>query len=209
MTSFARAEREALCDLALEIGDDAPTLCGEWTVKDLVVHLLVRERSPIGSPGIVVPALSGLTEKVSERYARADLALLVDQLRKPRLTWAALPPVDKMVNTAEFFVHHEDIRRAQPGWEPRPLSPGRQRALWKIASVAGRGLVRSANVPVSIERSDTGDSAVLRKGDDPAVVRGLPSEVVMFLYGRSELHDLELTGPEDKVGKLRAANLGI
>lgn len=209
MNSFARAERAALCDLALEIGEDAPTLCGDWSVKDLVVHLLVRERSLVGSPGIVVPVLSGLTDKVSERYARADLALLVDQLRKPRITWAAVGPVDALANSAEFFVHHEDIRRAQPDWKPRELSAGQERMLWRIASMSGRGLVRPAGVPVAIERAGDGARAVLRRGADPAVVRGAPSEVVMFLYGRNQLADLEFSGPAERVEKLKQAKLGI
>ena len=48
---LARRERAALCDLALVLGEDAPTLCGAWTAKDLVAHLLVRERSPLAVSG--------------------------------------------------------------------------------------------------------------------------------------------------------------
>ncbi len=58
MTRLARSERAALCDLALQVGADRPTLCEGWTVKDLVVHLLVREGSP-AAVGIVVPPLAG------------------------------------------------------------------------------------------------------------------------------------------------------
>ena len=45
-----------------------------------------------------------------------------------RLSPFALPGVDKLLNTTEYVVHHEDVRRAQPGWEPRALprqGPGR------------------------------------------------------------------------------------
>ena len=59
MTTFVTTERDALCDTALEVGEDAPTLSGDWTAKDLLCHLLVRERSLIGAPGIQVPFLSG------------------------------------------------------------------------------------------------------------------------------------------------------
>jgi hypothetical protein len=54
--SLARRERADLCDLALVLGEDAPTLCGGWDAKDLVTHLLVRERRPIGASGIMVAA---------------------------------------------------------------------------------------------------------------------------------------------------------
>ena len=41
--AYARAERTALCDLFLEVGPDAPTLCEGWTTKDLAGHLVIRE----------------------------------------------------------------------------------------------------------------------------------------------------------------------
>ena len=59
MTRMARTERDALCDLALQLGESEPTLCGDWSVKDLVVHLLVRERSPAAA-GITAAAPSSL-----------------------------------------------------------------------------------------------------------------------------------------------------
>ena len=46
--TLARHERAALCDLPSRPVPRRPTLCGDWDVKDLVCHLLVRERSPIG-----------------------------------------------------------------------------------------------------------------------------------------------------------------
>src|SRR4051794_3718951 len=80
MTRLARAERAALCDLALQLGEDQPTLCEGWTVKDLVVHLLVRERSP-AAVGIVVPPAARLTTLASRRRARQPFAELVETLR--------------------------------------------------------------------------------------------------------------------------------
>jgi uncharacterized protein (TIGR03085 family) len=209
MTSLARAERHRLCDLALELGPDAPTLSGDWTVKELVVHLLVRERSPVAAPGILVPALSGLTDRASRKLAREDLSGLVEKLRHPRLTWAGIPGVDQLVNTAEFFVHHEDIRRAQPGWKPRDLAEAEQRALWKVVGVGGRALVRPAGVPVTVKHAGTGATTVLRGGDDPVVLTGPPAELMLFLYGRAEVEGLEFSGPPESVARLQKASLGI
>lgn len=42
---LARRERHQLCDLALQVGPDAPTLCDGWTVFDLIAHLVVRENA--------------------------------------------------------------------------------------------------------------------------------------------------------------------
>lgn len=209
MTSFARRERHSLCDLATASGPDAPTLSGEWTVKDLVVHMLVRERSPLGAPGILLPPLAGLTESVTRRLEQQDFDTLVARLRSPRLTPVALDLVEARVNALEFFVHHEDIRRASPGWTARTLERHDESVLWSLIQLLGRGLVRPAGVPVTIERTDTAATATLRRGPSPAVVRGLPSEIVLFLYGRRENQGLSFDGPEDAVRRLRGADLGI
>jgi uncharacterized protein (TIGR03085 family) len=207
MTSFARAERDRLCDLALDTGPDAPTLCGDWTVRDLMAHLVVRENSPL-SVGIVVPPLASITDKETERVAKKPFDKLVGKVRKPRNP-LALPGVDAAVNTAEYFVHHEDIRRAADGWEPRTLEREEQDALWKVARMSGKGLIRPAGVPVHVRRTDTAEQANLRAGSDPVVISGLPSEVVLFLYGRQQTYGLTFEGPDERVTQLREAKLGI
>ena len=44
--NLAKSERAALADLFVTLGPDQPTLCEGWDTKDLLVHLLVRERRP-------------------------------------------------------------------------------------------------------------------------------------------------------------------
>jgi uncharacterized protein (TIGR03085 family) len=207
--SLARRERLGLCDLALVLGEDAPTLCAGWDAWDLLAHLVVREHRPLAGVGIAVPALSGLAAREMAKVAREDFAVLVEKVRTPRWTPYALPLVDRLANTLEYFVHHEDLRRAQPGWEPRALDPSDQARLWSQIKLAGRGTVRRAGVPVRIRRSDTGESAVLRGGEDPVGVTGLPSEIVLLLFGRDRVRDLEFEGPEERVAQLRGADLGL
>src|SRR5690606_40060129 len=103
---LARRERHALCDLALEVGPDAPTRCEGWDVRDLVCHLLVRERSPWGAAGLVLPPLSGLTDRAMAARAEEPFDDLVRRLRSPGLSPYALPVVERAANTAEYFVHH-------------------------------------------------------------------------------------------------------
>lgn len=207
--SLARRERLGLCDLALDLGEDAPTLCAGWDAKDLVAHLVAREHRPLAGIGIAVPALSGLAEREMAKVARQDFAALVERVRSPGLTPYALPPVDRLANTLEYFVHHEDLRRAQPDWEPRVLDPRDQARLWSQIRLAGRGLARRAGVPLQIRRSDTGETAVLRSGHEPVVVTGLPSEIVLLLFGRDRVRGLEFEGPGDRVARLRRSDLGI
>jgi uncharacterized protein (TIGR03085 family) len=210
MTSFVTTERDALCDTALEVGADAPTLSGDWTAKDLICHLLVRERSLIGAPGIQVPFLSRLTDHEMARLARLDHAVLVERFRRrPWLSPVALPQGDAWLNTLELFVHHEDLRRAQPGWAPRPLDGRARSTLWKAISAGGKMLVRPAGVPVAIRRTDVERRSVLSPGSDPVVVSGLPGEISLFLFGRAQTRDLTFEGPDAAVRKLRAASLGL
>jgi uncharacterized protein (TIGR03085 family) len=213
MEPMSRTERAALCNTALEAGELAPTLCGGWTVKDLVIHLLIRERDPLGAPGIVVPKLGALTDRATRRLSGHDFSSLVERVRKGPPKWSpfAVPPLDRAVNTLEYFVHHEDIRRAATGWEPRELTAREQKAVWSSITVAGKGLVRSVGVPVEIRWAgdEKGRSAVLRKGDDPAILSGAPSELAMFLFGRDQHRALEFSGAEQPAERLRTGNLGM
>lgn len=207
--SLARVERHALADTARSVGPDAPTLCGGWTARDLIAHLVVREHSPLGAVGIVVPPLAGLTERAMRRTAAEDFDALVERFRTPRLTPAAVKAVDDVVNPVEFFVHHEDLRRAQAGWEPRRLTRHDNDVLWKAIRLLGRGLVSSAKVPVRVERTDTHETATLRRGDDPVTVHGHPGELVLFLHGRDQTRGVDLTGPLDRIARLRSADRGV
>jgi uncharacterized protein (TIGR03085 family) len=205
---LARRERDALCDLALVLGEDAPTLCHPWTAKDLVCHLLVRERSPLAGIGLI-PPLSGLPEQAMARLARKDFRVLVERLRGHGLTPMALPPVDKLFNTVEFFVHHEDLRRAQDGWEPRELAERDRDELWRVVKGYGGRLVKGAGVPVSARRTDNGVTTTLRKGPDPVVVAGPPTEVLFFLFGRDETHDVTFAGSDEAVEAVRSGRTPV
>ncbi len=208
--SLAQSERQRLCDAALVAGPDAPTLSGKWTVKDLLVHLVIRDSDPVGAPGILLPPLGFLTDLRSRSLGRTGFADLVARVRRPAL-WAParLPSLDKALNTLEFFVHHEDIRRAHPGWTPRELTAGEQKQVWRAIGFAGRGLVRPSGVPVAIRWDETGVETTLRSGDQPVIVTGDPGEITLFLFGRDQVTGLAFDGPPPHVAKLRHAGLGF
>ncbi|MDA8342188.1 MAG: TIGR03085 family metal-binding protein, partial [Actinomycetota bacterium] len=130
MSAHAQQERQALADLLADVGPDAPTLCAGWRTGDLAAHLVVRERRPDAAPGLVVPALAGYLDRVqrSVRDGRSWQAL-VDTVRTgPPLL---LRPLDEPVNTVEYFVHHEDVRRAGGDAEPR-VDADLDEALWRV-----------------------------------------------------------------------------
>lgn len=204
MTSLAARERAALCDLALAVGPAAPTLCGRWQVRDLIAHLVVRERRTWLAGGILVPQLHGMTERAMASLSALPFEKLVGRLRDAPAHVRAVEPV---VNTLEFFVHHEDVRRAAPDWEPRALTVSDEAALWRPLTVMGRGLVRPAGVPVTLRAGSR--SVVLRQGQAPVVVNGAVSELTMFLFGRQQARDLDFDGPPEKISTLRNARLGF
>ena len=207
MASFARAERIALCDTAVSLGPAAPTLCEGWQVKDLLVHLLIRERRPWAAPGIFLPPLAPVLRKAEAAYAAQPLEALAARLRDPKGTAFSIGPIEKAVNTVEFFVHHEDLRRAQPGWEPRTLPAAAERDLWRTLKLLGKGLVRSAETPVVV--SNGTDTATLRAGDEPVTITGPVGELLLFCFGRHQVRDLVFDGPAERITQLENASLGF
>lgn len=209
-TNHAQAERRALCDLFLEVGPDAPTLCGEWSTRDLAAHLVIRERRPDAALGILVPFAEAHGEKVRRRTAEQPWERLVEQVRSgpPALSPTRLDAVDRLVNTSEFFIHHEDVRRARDGWSPRPVDPALDAALWETLGRTAKLGLRKAPTGVVI---DTGDGRRLTGKDaQPSVeVRGPVSELVLFTSGRQAHARVQLAGPDDAVEQLRKASLGI
>jgi uncharacterized protein (TIGR03085 family) len=206
--TYARKERQAFCETARSVGPKAPTLCEGWDVKDLVCHLLVRERSVLSAAGIAIPALSGLTDREMARLKRQPFERLVERLRSNRRSVYSLPPVDAAFNTFEFFVHHEDIRRAQPGWRRRNLPEEFVDTLWQALKAQGTALVRSSGVPVVARRSDTDQTTTLMPGKNPVEISGAVTEIVFYLHGRDEVREVGFDGPEEKVAKLRRSSLG-
>jgi uncharacterized protein (TIGR03085 family) len=209
-TNFAQAERAALCDLFLEVGPDAPTLCDGWTTRDLAAHLVVRERRPDAAAGILLPAASRYGESVRLKTADQPWEQLVDLVRSgpPVLSPTRLGAVDRLINTNEFFIHHEDVRRAQPDWAPRPPDEGLDAALWTALGRFAKVGLRRAPTGVVI---DTGDGRrVTAKDAKPSVeVRGPVPEVVLFTSGRQDHARVELLGPSSAIATLRGAQLGL
>jgi uncharacterized protein (TIGR03085 family) len=208
--TLVRRERHALCDTALALGPDVPTLCADWTARDLVAHLLVRENSMIGAAGISFSPMAGLTKRAMAKAGRAPFPEMVEKLYDPGITPYRLPGVERLTNTLEYLVHHEDLRRAQPGWEPRELPAADEDEVWKLLPGSAKLATRKIGVPIVVRRSDRpGQEATVRKGPDPVVVTGRPSELVLFFFGRSELHEVGFDGPPEVITRLREADRGF
>jgi len=210
--SIATRERAATADLLAELGPDAPTLCEGWTTRDLAAHLAIRERRPDATPGVAVPVLSGWTERVQAGYAERPYDELVELVRTGpgRFSPFALPGVDKFFNTTEYVVHHEDVRRAQPGWAPRELPHQVQDSLWGAVRSRAPFAFRSVGVGVVLHRSDAKRSTVVAsKGEPVATVTGEPLELLLYVFGRRDHAAVEVTGDAAAVSALAAASLEV
>lgn len=205
-----RAERRALCDLALALGPGAPTLCEGWDAERLVGHLWVREHDPVAAAGIVVPALADRHEVGIDRaVARHGFTGLVQRVRSGPP--ALLRPLDAAINTVELFVHHEDLRRGDGTAGPRsPLEvQSTEAALWsrlpRLAPLLTRDL---GEVGLVLRAPGLGEVTAHRRGTGATLV-GRPGELVLYLYGRRDAAHVEVEGSAADRTALAEASLGL
>ena len=211
--SYSRDERLALCALLDKTGPDEPTLCTGWTTGDLAAHLVLREHRPDAAAGVIGGPLAGYTERVQNRIKRrTPFPDLVRTIRSgpPLLSVMAVPGMDERFNAVEFFVHHEDVRRAAPDWEPRELGSGESALLWQRLR-STRFLLRKAPVGVELARDDREADGqrwrITVKNATPAVtVIGSPAELTMWAMGRTGAAQVRFDGTDVAVRKLTETN---
>ena len=212
MTGLAQLERQALCSTFSAVGPDAPTLCEGWDTADLAAHLVVRERRPDAAAGVVIPALAERTARVQDTYADRSWPDLVEMVRQGPPGWSPtrVSAVDDAVNLVEFFVHHEDVLRARPDAPRRDLDPDLQDALWARLRQMGQLMFRRSPVGVVLVTPSRGRASVhgpTKLGT--VVLRGEPSELVLFGFGRTDVADVAIEGEPDAVAALQDASLGL
>jgi uncharacterized protein (TIGR03085 family) len=185
-------ERAALADLFTELGPGAPTCCEGWTTAHLAAHLVVRERRPDALPGygfesVGLPALAAWSHRLEDQARlRTPYAEQVARFRAGPPPWSLMAlPGGRGLNTVEFVIHHEDVRRAQPGWAPRVLSRDTQDEVWGAVALYGRGaggrpgglILRRADA-VGVEK---------KFGEGRTVVEGEPLELLLWASGRTDV----------------------
>lgn len=197
---MAADERRALCDLFDELGPDAPTLCEGWRTRDLAAHLVLRDRRPDASPGIQVKAFAGRTERVQNVIAARPWGQIVDLVRTGPPAWSPfrIPGIAEIVNGSEYFVHHEDVRRAQPEWEPREIDESWADGMWRNVRFLGRLTYRRSPVGVALRRPN-GAEATVKRGPDPVTIIGEPAELLLHGMGRSAVR-LSFNGDQRSIG---------
>lgn len=210
----ARRERHRLAEELLAVGPDAPTLCTGWSARDLAAHIVVRDRRPDSAPGLIVKAAAGHTERVRRGEASNDYREIVARLRSGPPIWSPvrLDVVDRAVNTIEFFVHLEDVRRAQAGWSPRQLEDDLVSDLHAALGRGAKMLARKAPVGLTLSPDDGRTPIVAKQAGEGAAnvtVSGPVGELVLFLYGRQAHAQVGFVGPDAAVDAIRHASFGL
>lgn len=204
--TVAQRERAALVETMRATGPDAPTLCEGWTTRDLAAHLVIREYRPDAAPGILIPLFASHTAKVQDEAAARDWDELLDKVASGPPVYSPFKLLDPLANVGEMFIHHEDVRRAQPGWEPRVLEQALVSSLRRTLSLMPR--LTLAKVPGRVALRTPEGKTVLTAGRGPAVtVTGLPEELLLFSVGRQAR--VEFDGDAAAVQAVRDAPKGL
>jgi uncharacterized protein (TIGR03085 family) len=209
--SFDAIERDGLCDLMDELGAEAPTLLEPWTTHDLAAHLVIREHDHRAAPGFVVPGAWGrFAERRRKALTRRDYATLLATIRSgPPRGFFRIGWVRRVPNLNEFFVHHEDVRRAN-GLDPRTNSAAFDEALWRNVRFAAWFLARRLRgVGLELEWVGTNQVVRARRGTPAARITGPPGELLLYLFGRQNAANVELGGQREAVEAVQRARLGM
>jgi len=154
VTAAAR-ERVALVRTLRDAGPEAPTLCEGWATKDLVAHLVLRERRPDAALGIALAPLAGYPAKIQRRLtASTEWSDLLAMLAAGPPLYSPFKLLDPLVNIAERFIHHEDVRRARVEWTPRELDARMVAGLRRMVPLMSRMSLAAAPARVTLREHD-------------------------------------------------------
>jgi len=212
MVPLDTQERLELCDLFDELGPSVPTLLDGWTAHDLAAHMVLRERDLVAGPCIVLP---GPFQRFAEQRrvrmaAHNDFTWLVARIRSgPPVGIFRIGWVRALANLNEFFVHHEDVRRAN-GRGPRNLTPAMDAALWRNVCRGSHFLSRRLHgCGLEIEWAGTNERVTARAGEPSARISGPPGELLLYIFGRQAAARVQLSGPPEAVAAVQRTHFGM
>lgn len=204
----AQRERAALVETMRTVGPDAPTLCGDWTTRDLAAHLVVREGRLDATAGVAVPFLAGYTAKVQRQVTEStEWDELLDKIASGPPLYSPFKILDPVANLGEMFIHHEDVRRAQSDWEPRQLNDAMAKALGRGFPLMARLTLAKAPARVALRTPDGKTLATVGRGPE-LTVTGEPQELLLFISGR-DIVRLEFDGDPALVEAVRTSRRGL
>ncbi|MBM7050666.1 MULTISPECIES: TIGR03085 family metal-binding protein [unclassified Rothia (in: high G+C Gram-positive bacteria)] len=190
------SERLNLIEYLRGAGPHASTLCEGWQTRHLIAHLVLRESKPLVAAGVMGGPLGQRTEEKTNEYAdkltRAgayDTALFeFAKLHGPLHVRTRNPKADCAMNLLEYFVHTEDVRRAEETWQPRELAPEVESKMWQMLTKGARlmGAKKYAG-GLTIKAPGRSPVTVIKpKNGSATTITGAPGEIALHLFGREQ-----------------------
>ena len=165
----------------------------------------------LAGPGLVLPGTWGrFAERRRSALASSDFSWLVATIRAgPPPGFFRIEWVRRFPNLNEFFVHHEDVRRAD-GRGPRTNEQAMDYALWRNVSHGCWFLARRLRgAGLALQWTGTAHTVRARRGDPTARLVGPPGELLLYLFGRHDAARVEVVGPAAAREAVRRARFGM
>lgn len=191
MTSTASEQRKALVSALRAVHADSSTLCEGWTAQDLALHIVIRDSRPDILLGQSLPLIGPRARRAAQKLRSTGYENLIQRVEKgpPAAAPQSLRPIDDAMNTAEFYIHAQDVLRAGPDAvaSQHDISEESRRRIWRQASAVFFPLAakkRGRRITFS-----TPDYGAVTRGSarSPALLlRGAPEELTLWASGREE-----------------------
>lgn len=190
------AERASLIELLASLDDDAwqtPSLCGDWTVHDVVAHVVdTAKTTRMSFVAGLVAARFDFDRQNARGVASERGATPTETLARFRAVAnrTSTPPAAKATRLVEAFVHGEDIRRplGQSGHYPTPAVEQALRYQLKTAVSFGGGKEYVAGLRL------IADDAAFVHGEGPEITGPLLSLLVAASGRAAAIDDLAGSG---------------
>lgn len=202
-------EREALAASFAALGPEAPTILPGWDAEDLLEHLVLRESVPHLIVGPRLPGSLGRRAREA-RESRRDRPWTerVEDFRRGPGPLSFAGRMDRLSGQAELLIHHEDLRRAQDGWQPRRLSAERTADAWRSVGLMAP-LAMRVRADVTLV-SPVGGRRLRSRGAVGALrVHGEPLELLLWVSGRGDVARVRIHGDEAALRALGEGRRGL
>lgn len=203
------SERAELAASFAELGPEAPTILPGWDAEDLLEHLVLRESAPhlILGPRLPGP-LGDRAREARERRREESWERRVEAFRAGPGPLSPAGRLDALSGQAELLIHHEDLRRAQPGWEPRPPAAERDRSAWRAL-----GLMAPLAMKVPADVTFVSPLGGRRIGSRHAAgslrVHGEPLDLLLWVTGRDDVARVRIHGDDGGRRALEEGRRGL
>lgn len=206
---FPGTEREQFAATFLALGPSAPTILPGWDAAALLEHLHLRERAPQLMLAQRLPDPLG-------RRARSALAQYRETPWEQRVASFRVAPgplspigrLDALSGQGELLIHHEDLRRAQDGWEPRRAPAVNEEGAWRSVGLMAP-LAMSVRADVTLVSPLGGRNLRSRRSVGSLRVHGEPLELLLWVSGRDQVARVQVHGEPAALRALQDGRRGL